>query len=35
MGGFRGLVLGSVSRGVSKAASCSTLIVVHRRADRP
>ncbi len=30
MGGFRGLVLGSVSRGISKAASCSTLVVAHR-----
>lgn len=29
-GGFRGLVLGSVSRGISKAASCSTLVVAHR-----
>lgn len=27
LGGFRGLVLGSVSRGVSKAAPCSTLVV--------
>lgn len=30
MGGFKGLVLGSVSRGVSKAAPCSTLVVAHR-----
>ena len=30
MGGFRGLVLGSVSRAISKAASCSTLVVAHR-----
>lgn len=28
-GGFKSLILGSVSRGVSKAASCSTLIVAH------
>ena len=27
VGGFRGLVLGSVSRAVSKAAACSTLVV--------
>ena len=33
MGGFRGLVLGSVSRGISKAASCSTLVVAHRVAE--
>ena len=30
MGGFRGLVLGSVSRAISKAAPCSTLVVAHR-----
>jgi nucleotide-binding universal stress UspA family protein len=29
IGGFKSLVLGSVSRGVSKAASCSTLVVAH------
>ncbi|MEX2183917.1 MAG: universal stress protein [Chloroflexota bacterium] len=34
IGGFRSLVLGSVSRGVSKAASCSTLVVAHGRAER-
>ena len=30
VGGFRGMLLGSVSRAVSKAAPCSTLIVDHR-----
>lgn len=30
IGGFKSLVLGSVSRGVSKAAPCSTLVVAHR-----
>ncbi|MEX1170074.1 MAG: universal stress protein [Chloroflexota bacterium] len=30
IGGFRGLILGSVSRAVSKAATCSTLVVAHR-----
>jgi nucleotide-binding universal stress UspA family protein len=30
IGGFRGLILGSVSRAVSKAAPCSTLVVAHR-----
>ncbi len=40
IGGFRGLVLGSVSRAVSKAAPCSTLVVAgrasreHERSDR-
>jgi nucleotide-binding universal stress UspA family protein len=29
IGGFRGLLLGSVSRAVSKAAPCSTLVVAH------
>lgn len=29
IGGFRGLLLGSVSRAVSKAARCSTLVVAH------
>ena len=29
VGGFRGLVLGSVSRAVSKAAPCATLVVGH------
>ena len=29
LGGFRGLILGSVSRAVSKAAPCSTLVVAH------
>lgn len=33
VGGFRGLVLGSVSRAVSKAAACSTLVVPSRRVD--
>lgn len=33
VGGFKGLLLGSVSRGVSKAAPCSTLVVAQRRAD--
>lgn len=33
IGGFRGLVLGSVSRGVSKAAPCSTLVVAHGKAS--
>lgn len=33
IGGFTGLVLGSVSRGISKAASCSTLVVAHRVAE--
>ena len=28
-------VLGSVSRGVSKAAPCSTLVVAQRRSGRP
>jgi len=31
VGGFKGLVLGSVSRGVSKAAPCSTLVVAQHR----
>ncbi len=35
LGGFKGLVLGSVSRGVSKAASCSTLVVAHRGPGAP
>lgn len=30
VGGFRGMILGSVSRAVSKAAPCSTLVVAHR-----
>jgi len=30
VGGFRGMILGSVSRAVSKAALCSTLVVDHR-----
>lgn len=30
VGGFRGMILGSVSRAVSKAAPCSTLVVHHR-----
>jgi nucleotide-binding universal stress UspA family protein len=30
VGGFRGMILGSVSRAVSKAAPCSTLVVDHR-----
>jgi nucleotide-binding universal stress UspA family protein len=34
IGGFKSLVLGSVSRGVSKAASCSTLVVAHGEAER-
>lgn len=34
LGGFKGLVLGSVSRGVSKAAPCSTLVVAHPRVER-
>jgi nucleotide-binding universal stress UspA family protein len=29
IGGFRGLMLGSVSRAISKAAPCSTLVVAH------
>ena len=33
VGGFRGLVLGSVSRAVSKAAPCSTLVVAHGAAS--
>lgn len=32
VGGFKGLVLGSVSRSVSKAAPCSTLVVAGPRA---
>lgn len=32
IGGFKGLILGSVSRGVSKAAVCSTLTVAGGRA---
>lgn len=39
VGGFRGLLLGSVSRAVGKAAPCSTLVVcqgsVSRTADEP
>lgn len=31
IGGFKGLVLGSVSRGVSKAAPCSTLVVARSK----
>lgn len=31
IGGFRGLVLGSVSRAVSKAAPCSVLVAAHGR----
>jgi len=34
IGGFKSLVLGSVSRGVSKAASCSTLVVAHGEVER-
>ena len=30
VGGFRGMLLGSVSRAVSKVARCSTLVVAHR-----
>ena len=30
IGGFRGMILGSVSRAVSKAAPCSTLVAAHR-----
>lgn len=30
IGGFRGMILGSVSRAVSKAAPCPTLVVAHR-----
>lgn len=32
MGGFKGLILGSVSRAISKAAPCSTLIVARPKA---
>ena len=32
LGGFKGHILGSVSRGVSKAAPCSTLVVGGRKA---
>lgn len=30
VGGFQGMILGSVSRAISKAAPCSTLVVDHR-----
>ena len=30
MGGFRGLVLGSVSHAINMAATCSTLVVADR-----
>jgi nucleotide-binding universal stress UspA family protein len=30
VGGFQGMILGSVSRAVSKAAPCSTLVAAHR-----
>ncbi len=33
LGGFKGLILGSVSRAVSKAAPCSTLVVAGPRAE--
>lgn len=33
VGGFRGMLLGSVSRAVSKAAPCSTLVVARRTGD--
>lgn len=32
LGGFKGLILGSVSRAVSRAATCSTLVAVERPA---
>lgn len=35
IGGFRGLLLGSVSRAVSKAAPCTTLVVAHGGASHP
>ena len=35
LGGFKGLILGSVSRAVSKAAPCSTLVVAGPRAPLP
>ncbi len=34
-GGFGGLLLGSVSRAVSKAAPCSTLVVAHGGETEP
>ena len=33
IGGFRGMILGSVSRAVSKAAQCSTLVAAHRAGE--
>ena len=33
IGGFRGMILGSVSRAVSKAAQCSTLVAAHHAGE--